>query len=314
MAISSITVAQLRAQVTPVLGKLCPLAEARKSQLDVYYLSNNRNPMALDYILRNPKNCPMHHVMFGLSHNPIAIAYLETHKNMIALSELFQNPNLSQDLFEILLKGYTTAYYYEHLYSNPSDVVVDYLLNNPHTINVNWYYFSKNTNERAVAYLKKNEKNINWSCLSGNESNGAIRLLIENRERIDFDRLSLNSNPKAFELLLTFPDDCINYINLSANTNPKAVAYLIQNRPDEINWCLFSKNPAAMPYLVTNPEKVHFQTLWENPAIFQIDEQSICKERSDAIKEQLLSIFMSPDRVDKLREKGVSFREIVDNL
>jgi hypothetical protein len=309
---TSVTVAQLRAQVSPVLSKLCPLAEAHKSQLDLYYLSNNCNPMALDYILRNPKVCHMSCVMFGLSRNPVAIAFLETHKDMIIPIWLFQNPNLSKDLFDTVLKEKPTAHYYELLYCNPSDVVVDYLLKRPDKIE--WYYFSKNTNERAVAYLKKNEENINWSCLSGNTSNGAICLLKENRERIDFDQLSLNSNPKAFELLLTFPDDCINYNNLSANTNPKAVAYLIQNRPDEIKWCLFSKNPTAMPYLVANPEKVHFQTLWENPAIFQIDEQAVCKERSDIMKPLLLSIFMDPDRVDRLREKGVSFKEIVDNL
>ena len=312
---SSVTVAQLRTQVMPVPGKLCPLAEAYKSQmdlLDLYYISINPNPMALDYILRNPKHCPMYGIMSGLSRNPGAIAFLEKNKSFIISSNLSENPNLSQKLFDIILKERRTAYYYEYLCSNPSDVVVDYLLNNPD--NINWYYFSKNTNKRAVAYLKKNKDKINWSCLSGNESNKAICLLKENPEFIDSDQLSLNSNPRAFDLLLTLPGDCINYNNLSANTNPKAVAYLIKNKPEEINWSLFSKNPAAMSYLMTNLEKVNFTTLWANPAIFQIDEQAVCKERSDAIKEQLVGIFMSPDRIDRLREKGVSFREIMDNL
>ena len=204
------------------------------------------------------------------------------------------------------------SYYYELLNCNPSDVVVDYLLKMPEKIES--YYFSKNTNEKAVAFLKKNKANINWSCLSGNTSNKAIRLLKEHPERIDVDQLSLNSNPKAFELLLTFPDDCINYSNLSANTNPKAVDHLIKNRPDEINWRLFSENPTAMPYLVANPEKIDFQTLWENPAIFQIDEKAVCKERSDIMKPLLLSIFMDPDRIDRLREKDVSFKEIMSNI
>lgn len=264
---SSITVAQ----VTPVSGKLCPLAEAHKSQLDLYYISINPGTMALDYILRNPKKCPMYGIMCGLSRNPGAIAFLEKNKSFIIPNHLFENPNLSQALFDFAMNEFYSNYYYKELLSsNPSDAVVNYLLNNPDKID--WYYFSKNTNEKAVAFLKKNKANINWSCLSGNTSNKAIRLLKEHPVRIDVDQLSLNSNPKAFELLLTFPDNCINYNNLSGNSNPEAVAYLIKNKPEEINWRMFSRNPAAMPYLEAHPEKVNFQTFWENPAIFVIDE------------------------------------------
>ena len=105
---------------------------------------------------------------------------------------------------------------------------------------------------------------------------------------------------------------------MAYNTNPEAVAYLLQNveaeYPFGLNMHVLSVNPTAMDYLEKNPTKINFPKFWENPAIFEFDYQTSFKEKLPKLKDELLSVALHPDRIDRLLKQGFSVREIVDNL
>jgi len=311
---ASITIQQLRQQIVPAPIDFSPFAQQHLTKLDTFCISQNPSSAAFTYIQKYRRN-----FLCMMASHPAAIAYLEnTDDNIIYLSNAdLINPKLSKKLLDIQLNLplNNTPYFYDILSSNPSDPVVDHLLAHPEKIS--WHVFCKNTNSRAVAFMKKNVEKIYWFALSRNKNTGAVCLLEENPELVDFDELSANSNPRAFKLLLTQPHR-INYNNLAYNTNPEAVAYLLENvaaeYPFGLNMHVLSANPAAMDYLEKNPTKIDFPKFWENSAIFEFDYQAIFKAWLPKFKDELLMVALHPDRIDRLVKQGFTVREIVDNL
>jgi hypothetical protein len=99
-----------------------------------------------------------------------------------------------------------------------------------------------------------------------------VNLLLQNTDKIDWDLLSTNSNDRALDCLLANPEK-INWALLSLNTNTRVIEILKQNQ-DKINWCNLSRNP------------------W----IFEEDYQSLSKERSDLLREELMEKTWHPKR------------------
>ena len=318
-----ITIQELREQIIPAPMKLSAFAESRKSRIDSMYLADNPSPAAFDYIQQHYADSPYTNLLHrGLTKNPAAIAYIEKNTGTDAEdflnAPIFTNPHLSAKVLAMMLPLYniTAANFYELMSANPSNVAVDYMIEH-HADKICWHEWSRNSNPRAVAFLRKNLTKINYSYLSGNTSNEAMRILEVNPALIDFDELSMNSNPRAFKLLLEHADQ-INYNNLAANKNPKAVAYLFTHAPKEypygINYRLLSSNPAAITYLEANPHRVVFPNFWQNPAIFEKDYHAVAQERMPLLQEELLLVACHPDRIDRWVKMGVTKREIIDTL
>ncbi len=79
------------------------------------------------------------------------------------------------------------------LSKNISDWSVDYLINILNTNNLDTmekYFFSKNTNNKAVEYLIKNPDKINWYGFSENINEKAVEYLINNLDKIKWDATS----------------------------------------------------------------------------------------------------------------------------
>lgn len=312
----SVTNQDLRHQIVPAPWKLTAFAQENISKMSIYYLAENPSPAAFHYIQQHHSDSPHIGLLYiKLCQNPEMIAYIENSTNTDYLCHaILMNPNLSTKVLEMILalKTISENHLYQVMSANPSNVAVDYMIER-HPDKIWWDEWSKNANPRAVAFLKKNPTRINYSYLSGNTSNEAMRLLAAHPERIDFDELSMNSNPLAFKLLMKYESE-INYNNLAANSNPEAMAYSFKNSQWSQNLRLLSRNPSAITYLETNPEKVDWSVFWKNPAIFEKDYHAVVKERMPQLKEQLMQVALDPDRIDRLVEKGIPFKEIIDNL
>ena len=335
---SPITIQELREQIVQAPMKLTPFAQSHKWQMDQFYLCENPSPTAFDYV-RQHYTLKMEKYPVGtgilydmLARNPAAIAYIErnTHGDGdgdgtdYLRNTLLSNSKLTANVLAMMLPitNITENNFYSLLSGNPSNAAVDYMIDH-HPNKICWSAFSKNTNPRAVAFLRKNPTKINWSCLSGNTSNEAVRLLQAHSDSdlIDLDELSKNSNPHAFQLLLANAEntDQINYSNLAANTNPKALAYLFKHanteqNPFGLNWFALSTNPAAIKYLEANPEKVVFPVFWKNPAIFEKDYQAFTKSHMSQLAEEIMMVALHPDRIDRWVQMGVALEEIVDSF
>jgi hypothetical protein len=281
-------------------------------------LAENPSPAAFHYIRQHYSDFPDIGLLYiKLSQNPEMIAYIENSTDIddYFCNAILMNPNLSTKVLEMILsiKTISDNHLYQVMSANPSNAAVDYMIE-LHPNKISWDEWSKNANPRAVAFLKKNPTKINYSYLSGNTSNEAMRLLSAHPERIDFDELSMNPNPLAFKLLMKYESE-INYNNLAANSNPEAMAYsLFKSSQWSQNFRLLSKNPSAITYLEANPEKVDWSVFWKNPAIFEKDYYAVVREQMPKLKEQLIQVVLDPDRIDRLVEKGIPFKEIIDNL
>jgi hypothetical protein len=315
---ASLTIEKLRHQIVAAPIKLSPFAQAHKWKMDVFMLAYNPSPAAFHYIRKYHSNI-LDLLTGSMASNPSSIAYFEEHPDEMeyVIPNIISNPMLSAKVLEMLLPNNTMPYFYQRLSANPSNAAVDHLLANPERIM--WVEFCTNSNSRAVAFLRKNPSKINYSYLSTNTNSSAIRMLAADPAQIDFDQLSINSNPNAFKLLMEYPEQ-INYNNLAFNTNPAALAYLFENAileypyPFGLNWRILSGNPAAISYLEANPEKVVFPKFWENPAIFEMDYQSIFDERLPELLDQLMMVSLHPDRIDRLVKMGFTSKEIAANL
>ena len=320
----ALTIETLRTQVAPMESKyVCKLRSiVHNYSWDSYNLSCNPNPVTIDFINqhRNLFEIKGNHevnTILSKSQNSNAIAYLEKNPENIVIHALFGNPAITQKLLDTVIDNYpphNLVNYYAYLASNPSDVAVSYLLEHPDKID--WMYFSENSNPRAIALLRDNIDKINWFYLSCNESDEAIELLESYPDKICYDLLSSNSTPRAFELLIKCPEN-IYHRRMCANKNPKAVAYLIKHRDSlQLDWYKLSENPAAIEYLEAHPDNIVLSTFLTNPAIFELNYQAICEEKSQKmnLKEQLMMVALHPDRIDRLVKQGLSREEIIDNL
>ena len=133
------------------------------------------------------------------------------------------------------------------LSSNPNDIIVKRLIENPRSICV--WRFLMNPNDRAVEYCIKNII-PEYRPISISENYVAL--------------LSSNSNDKAVDIVLANPNE-INFNGISFNTNDRAVEYLL-SKPDKIDWEILSSNPneKAVDYMLDHMDKVDWFSALSN--------------------------------------------------
>jgi|694.fasta_scaffold09537_17 hypothetical protein len=225
-----------------------------------------------------------------LSSNPYAIEILKKNLNNINWSLLSSNPNAIE-----LLEAYPYKINWDYLSSNPNAIKL--LEANPKKIN--WTELSINPN--AIELLKANPEKINWPrlCLNPN----AIELLKENPEKIDWNYLS--SNPNAIDLLKT-NIKMVKWCKVCKIRNYKAIN-LIRNYFDKKNykyldWLELSRNPYAIDLLKENQDKIKWNYLSLNPAIFKYNYEYMKESRKD-LNEEIISMALNPIRINDLMKK-----------
>jgi hypothetical protein len=77
-----------------------------------------------------------------------------------------------------------------------------------------------------------------------------------------------------------------------------------------ICWDCASKNPELIHLLSQNEDKVNWSVLTLNPAIFDYDYQTLAKERTRIIEEDLLMNTLHPRRIKALLDAGFSIDDI----
>ena len=244
--------------------------------------------------------CPIH-----LSKNKSegAIQYLEKHNEWIDWISLSENP------FAIhLIRKNMDKVYFRHLCANSEalDIVNHY--------HISWYYLSSNpsiftpdmfehyfdnSNYLVQIYVNRNE-------FSKNPSPRAIKILENNNDFISWEYLSMN--PSAIKLLFQYPHK-IDWLTLNFNPAPEAVE-LLKCNPDKIVWKYFATNPTAIHILKENKELIKDQTIWENPAIFEIDYELMAEQRMNILREELMMKTLHPSRIEKWLEEGLSIDDL----
>ena len=90
--------------------------------------------------------------------------------------------------------------------------------------------------------------------------------------------------------------------------NPAAIHLLEQNL-DKVDWSWLSRNPAAIHLLERHQDKIDWYIIAKNPSIFEEDYRTLCKKRSDLLREELMARTWHPKRfrewcldTDEIRE------------
>ena len=216
----------------------------------IEFLSKNKNKEAFNYFM---------YISFKHKGQFMKEKYILKNENQLIVNLILKNPDIIKDEFS----------------KNPNDAAVDYLLNNPEKINIQ--FFSENPNPKAVNYILQHHTRYIDKSFSLNPNTDAVNYLLQNPDKIDWSKFSQNLNPIAVnylldekEFLIDKPEFCkipnervvdyilgnnLMYSGFSENSHPKAVDYLLKN-PTKINWNNFSKN--------SNPDAVKFMMRDEN--------------------------------------------------
>jgi hypothetical protein len=89
--------------------------------------------------------------------------------------------------------------------------------------------------------------------------------------------------------------------------NPVATRLL---NPSNICWKCASKNPELIHLLSQNQDKINWDIIIQNTAIFDYDYQTMAKERTHQIEEDLLKDTLHPRRIKALLDAGLSIEDI----
>jgi hypothetical protein len=252
------------------------------------------NPNALDYIETHniSKMWPL------LSMNPSAVRYLYQDPQLINTGSWFvnENPNVIPFLKKYQYKD--CQWVQEKMLANPATLeLVNHLF--LYTTHSN---LCKNTNPLAIELIESTIDQLSkdaWDALSANPA--AIHLIEKNMHKVNWTYLSLN--PSAVHLLMQHPDR-ISWLQFSKNTNPLAIEYM-KKHLDKVNWHLLSANPSAIELLEQNKDKISWYWFSGNPAIFEYKYASMAKERTETIRDELISIALHPSRVCAWMKEGM---------
>lgn len=183
------------------------------------------------------------------------------------------------------------------LSTNPHPAVMEYLMANPHLI----HPYSISQNPSAIQLLTMHPRHIVWASLLTNKNALEMpQVLTANRDDVFW--INIMTNPAAGDLILeNFP--CIVYWLLVENrsldnilfkatpnqrqimtkkilweisnnniyrnrllSNPGAIEFITKYADDLLDWTVISINPAAIPLLEKNLDKISWSFLHANPA------------------------------------------------
>jgi hypothetical protein len=68
---------------------------------------------------------------------------------------------------------------------------------------------------------------------------------------------------------------------------------------DKINWPILSYNPAAIPILEKNQQKIPWNHLSQNPAIFVLDTNAMRKQIDNGFAEEMIATALHPRHFER---------------
>jgi hypothetical protein len=247
-------------------------------------------------------NLPVSPIHISSNTHPGAIEFLQSNPEHMNWNFLSSNPCA----MELLL-------------ANPDKINTDMLNLNPNALelisedNVNWYWFFRNPELFKSSFVTDELilANICKSQIIKNKSMDAYRFISRNllhfSRRLYYDLIAYN--PFAFNYARHYEPHVLydlNYIILSEN--PEAIELLVQNS-DKIYWPNFCKNPAAIPHVQCNTDKIT-PSIWQNPGIFELDYQAMSIQRTNIILEDLMTTALHPSRIEYWLMNGMDIDDL----
>ena len=87
--------------------------------------------------------------------------------------------------------------------------------------------------------------------------------------------------------------------NIFLSLNPAAIPYLEKN-PERIRWVYLCFNPEAIDLLEANQDKIAWHMLSKNPSIFEYDYKNMVRP----FTEELMANRFHPNNIDKFEDWG----------
>lgn len=257
-------------------------------KLDWYYLASKE--YAYDYIKEHRLPTFGELEWAVLSSAPHAVEILRENIAHVSFSDLSKNPN--PEAFN-LLEEYLDRVDWDKMADNHSpcrDEFIDKHYPSPHTLSykaqsgsnyINYsshiesvrnreYWLTISSLSNDINFMRANLDKLSFYKLTENRNPEILPLLEENLSKLL--PWGLSSNPIAVPLLKANPGE-IQYRALARNPNPEAIALLFEMFAEEVEldtvvWLTLSENPAALPWLEKNQDKIDYDYLSRNPSIF----------------------------------------------
>jgi hypothetical protein len=176
-----------------------------------------------------------------------------------------------------------TLFFKEYISACNSDIVLNFLQNNPEYINYD--ILSKNEHDIAIQLLNNNSIMIDWNSIIFNSNKNALDLIKEgffsNYFEEDFDLL-YNNNIDAATLIFEHFDNSyiienINIVcqNISSNKNIIKLLDYVKDHIDKLNWFFVSQNEHAIELIEQHLDKVVWSQLSKNSSAIHILKKNI---------------------------------------
>ena len=253
------------------------LLAAHPLKIDPTRLAKNPSPRAMT--LLEPR---LHELckdaLWTLSKNPVAVPMLERSPQYIDWAGLCSNPAA----VDLIARNLDKADWYRlSTLAEAND-----LINDPRNIAlVRWeLYLSENPHpdaERRAGKLCGVYREPDYSS----PDQDFVQSLLA-----DIDPASACYDPEHHR--------CIIFSELSANPSPRICEILGHLNPRRFDWRELSANPSAIPFLEKHPDRIDWNVVWRNPAIFEeaYDYEGM-KASTHVFKEELVAAAMHPRRL-----------------
>ena len=242
-------------------------------------------------------NLPVSPIWLSQNSHPGAIQFLMANPQYIIWSWISANPSAMQ-----------------LIHANPDKININTLNSNPRAIdritpdNVNWYWFGKNSALFQSNFITKKLLLTNITNLTENKSVEAHEFMLCHKDFPMYTEF-VAYNPYAFKHVLEHdPAMCSQLRPDFLSENPEAIEFIAAT-PEKIYWPKFCKNPAAIPYIQRNTDKIS-PSIWKNPGIFELDYQAMSIQRTGILLEELMAKSLHPLRIERWLMNGMDLDDL----
>lgn len=201
-------------------------------------LSTNSCSEALEILKENPEK--ISYFWLSKNTNPVAIKMLREMAKLCSSQinwiSLCENPGAVE-----ILDENKDRIIWTNICRNKNSRALQLVLDNVPLENLYWSFLSSNPN--AMELLKKNPDKIDWCSFCGNPHPEAIQIIREKikviPEKISGWYLAYNSNPEIIQILEDFPDKISPVLSMRSEAIP-----LLKKYPEKIRWEYMGANPA----------------------------------------------------------------------
>jgi hypothetical protein len=254
-----------------LLYKLSPWFRDLDLPVSSIWLSCNPHPGAIQFLIANPQ-----YINWAwISANPSAMELIQTNPDKVNINTLNSNPN-----------------------------AIDMITSS----NVNWYWFGKNPALFKSSFVTEDLLLTNITNLTENKSLEAHKFMLRHKKFIMYTDF-VAYNPFAFKHVLQHePSMCSRLSSVILSENPEAIDFITAT-PEKIYWPKFCKNPAAIPYIKCNTDKIT-PSIWKNPGIFELDYQAMSIQRTGILLEELMTKTLHPSRIEYWLMNGMDMDDL----